>query len=136
MLNFFSGLLFLWHVLCIVEIWVVWHRGSWVRVIQLCKKRYKIEVQPVPSQGHYGFHSFPVVDWFCLFIYLWCITTKHGYQSKRTYGKVVRKQKMDSYMYDSTLEFRRWKCHAQCSALPEADWTGLTIHSCWKITCL
>jgi hypothetical protein len=27
-----------------------------------------------------------------------CITTKHGYQSKRTYGKVVRKQKMDSYM--------------------------------------
>jgi uncharacterized membrane protein (DUF485 family) len=26
---------------------------------------------PVPSQGHYGFHSFPVVDWFCLFIYLW-----------------------------------------------------------------
>jgi hypothetical protein len=23
---------------------------------------------PVPSQGHYGFHSFPVVDWFCLFI--------------------------------------------------------------------
>jgi hypothetical protein len=36
--------------------------------------------------------------------------------------------------YDSTLEFRRWKCHAQCSALPEEDWTGLTIHSCWKIT--
>jgi hypothetical protein len=25
---------------------------------------------PVPSQGHYGFHSFPVVDWFYLFIYL------------------------------------------------------------------
>jgi hypothetical protein len=24
---------------------------------------------PVPSQGYYGFHSFPVVDWFCLFIY-------------------------------------------------------------------
>ena len=23
---------------------------------------------PVPSQGHYGFHSFPVVDRFCLFI--------------------------------------------------------------------
>jgi hypothetical protein len=29
---------------------------------------------PVPSQGHYGFHSFPVVDWFCLFIYLWVFT--------------------------------------------------------------
>jgi hypothetical protein len=25
---------------------------------------------PVPSQGHYGFHSFPVVDWSCLFIWL------------------------------------------------------------------
>jgi hypothetical protein len=29
---------------------------------------------PVPSQGHYGFHSFPVVDWFCLFKYLWGLT--------------------------------------------------------------
>jgi hypothetical protein len=29
---------------------------------------------PVPSQDHYGFHSFPVVDWFCLFIYLWVLT--------------------------------------------------------------
>ena len=29
---------------------------------------------PVPSQGHYGFRSFPVVDWFCLFIYLWVLT--------------------------------------------------------------
>ena len=29
---------------------------------------------PVPSQGHYGFHSFPVVDWFCLFIYLRVLT--------------------------------------------------------------
>ena len=29
---------------------------------------------PVPSQGHYGFQSFPVVDWFCLFIYLWVLT--------------------------------------------------------------
>ena len=29
---------------------------------------------PVPSQGHYGFHSFPVVVWFFLFIYLWVLT--------------------------------------------------------------
>jgi hypothetical protein len=29
---------------------------------------------PVPSQGHYGFHSFPVFDWFCLFIYLRVLT--------------------------------------------------------------
>jgi hypothetical protein len=41
----FSRLLFLWHVLRIVEIRVVWRRGSWVRVIQLCKERHKIEVQ-------------------------------------------------------------------------------------------
>ena len=33
---------------------------------------------PVPSQGHYGFHSFPVVDWFCLFIYLWVLTFPLG----------------------------------------------------------
>jgi hypothetical protein len=24
--------------------------------------------------GHYGFPSFPIVDWFCLFIYLWVLT--------------------------------------------------------------
>ena len=29
---------------------------------------------PVPSQGLYGFPSFPVVDWFCLFIYLGVLT--------------------------------------------------------------
>jgi hypothetical protein len=29
---------------------------------------------PVSSQGHYGFHSFPVVDWFCLFIHLRVLT--------------------------------------------------------------
>jgi hypothetical protein len=29
---------------------------------------------PVPSQGHYGIHSFPVVDWFCMLIYLWVLT--------------------------------------------------------------
>ena len=43
--KFYSRLLFLWHVLRIVEIRVVWRRGSWVRVIQLCKERHKIEVQ-------------------------------------------------------------------------------------------
>jgi hypothetical protein len=25
---------------------------------------------PVPSQGHYGFPRFPVIDRFCLFVYL------------------------------------------------------------------
>jgi hypothetical protein len=24
--------------------------------------------------SEYGFHSFPVVDWFSLFIYLWVLT--------------------------------------------------------------
>ena len=28
---------------------------------------------PVPSQGHTGFPSFPVVDWFCLFVDLWVL---------------------------------------------------------------
>jgi hypothetical protein len=28
---------------------------------------------PVPSQGHCGFHSFPVVDLFCLFVDLWVL---------------------------------------------------------------
>jgi hypothetical protein len=28
---------------------------------------------PVPSQGHCGFPSFPVVDWFCLFVDLWVL---------------------------------------------------------------
>ena len=44
-INFVSRLLFLWHVLRIVEIRVVWCRGSWIKVIQLCKEKHKIEVQ-------------------------------------------------------------------------------------------
>ena len=28
---------------------------------------------PVPSQGHCGFPSFSVVDWFCLFVDLWVL---------------------------------------------------------------
>jgi hypothetical protein len=28
----------------------------------------------ISSQGHYGFHSFLVVNRFCLFIYLWVLT--------------------------------------------------------------
>jgi magnesium-transporting ATPase (P-type) len=50
--------------------------GYWYRNIIKAKKRLKKQI----------------------FIALRCITTKHGYQSKRTYGKVVRKQKMDSYI--------------------------------------
>jgi hypothetical protein len=28
----------------------------------------------IPSQGHYCFPNFPVVDWFSLFIYIWVLT--------------------------------------------------------------
>ena len=34
----------------------------------LCKS-----AAPHTSQGHYGFYGFPVVDWFCLFVYLWVL---------------------------------------------------------------
>ena len=27
----------------------------------------------LPSQGHCGFPSFPVIDWFCLFVDLWVL---------------------------------------------------------------
>ena len=39
-----------------------WASSSLLNVLQVSLE------MPVPSQGHYGFHSFPVVDWFCLFI--------------------------------------------------------------------
>jgi len=38
----------------------------------------------------------PCYSWKIAHLALRCITTKHGYQSK--VGKVVRKQKMDSYI--------------------------------------
>jgi hypothetical protein len=51
------------------------NRGStimcWLYSLRFCIPYLEM---PVPSQGHYGFHSFPVVDWFCLFIYLWVLT--------------------------------------------------------------
>ena len=37
------------------------------RVLWVFTLLFSLEM-PVPSQGHYGFHSFPVVDLFCLFI--------------------------------------------------------------------
>jgi hypothetical protein len=50
--------------------------GYWYRNINKARKRLEKQV----------------------FIALRCIATKHGQQSKRTYGKVVRKHKMDSYI--------------------------------------
>jgi hypothetical protein len=44
--------------------------------IHLIQPTISLEM-PVPSQGHYGFHSFPVVDWFCLFVYLWVLVNNN-----------------------------------------------------------
>jgi hypothetical protein len=58
---------------------------------------------PVSSQGHYGFHSFPVVDWLCLFIYLksedvGIFYTFNG--TKAAYSKgVIRTLKTVMYSY-------------------------------------
>ena len=37
------------------------------KIILVIQPTISLEM-PVPSQGHYGFHSFPVVDWFCVYI--------------------------------------------------------------------
>ena len=42
--------------------------------IQTCFSHNMKNCKRYSFQGHYGFHSFPVVDWFCLFIYLWVLT--------------------------------------------------------------
>jgi len=70
-----------WRYLCIWTLilsniglpytWYSFLTGYWCRNINKAKKRLKKEV----------------------FIALRCITTKHGYQSKRTYGKVVLNRK-------------------------------------------
>ena len=49
------------------NLWAVMKAGG-LALYNLIQPTIYIEM-PVPSQGHYGFHSFPVVDWFCLFIY-------------------------------------------------------------------
>ena len=50
--------------------WVLVHDKSWELIFIdfiLIQPTISLEM-PVPSQGHYGFHSFSVADWFCLFI--------------------------------------------------------------------
>ena len=54
------------------NLWAVMKAGDLV-LSNLIQPTISLEM-PVPSQGHYGFHSFPVVDLFCLFIYLWVLT--------------------------------------------------------------
>jgi hypothetical protein len=48
------------------NLWTVMRAGG-LAPYNLIQPTISLEM-PVPSQGHYGFHSFPVVDWFCLFI--------------------------------------------------------------------
>ena len=54
------------------KLWAVM-KGGGLALSNLIQPTISLEM-PVPSQGQYGFHSFPVVDWFCLFIYLWVLT--------------------------------------------------------------
>ena len=44
------------------KLWAVM-KGGGLALINLIQPTISLEM-PVPSQGHYGFHSFPVVDWF------------------------------------------------------------------------
>ena len=48
------------------NLWTVMRAGG-LAIQNLIQPTISSEM-PVPSQGHYGFHSFPVVDWFFLFI--------------------------------------------------------------------
>ena len=49
------------------NLWAVMKAGD-LALSNLIQPTISLEM-PVPSHGHYGFHSFPVVDCFCLFIY-------------------------------------------------------------------
>ena len=48
------------------NLWAVMRAGG-LTLWNLIQPTISLEM-PVPSQGHYRFHNFPVVDWFCLFI--------------------------------------------------------------------
>ena len=70
--SLYCGEKFCWHVSFKVD-WMQRILDSSPSVFHWWTQRWFLEM-PVPSQGHYGFHSFPVVDWFCLCIYLWVLT--------------------------------------------------------------
>ena len=52
---------------------------------------------------------------------------RFGNQNKMDKTKTDDARKHIPWRYASALEFRRWKCHAQCSALPEEDCTDDTF---------
>ena len=54
------------------NLWAVMKAGGLALYI-LIQPTISLKI-PVSGQGHYGFYSFPVVEWFGLFIYLWVLT--------------------------------------------------------------
>ena len=54
------------------NLWVVMKAGG-LALWNLIQPTVSLEMTE-PSQDHYGFHSIPVFDWLCLFIYLWVLT--------------------------------------------------------------
>jgi hypothetical protein len=91
---------------------------------------------PVPSQGHYSFHSFPVVDWFSLYLtvrgyVMLCVTfvivlSVHSLTSDSTYMRqqslflnkgnnkitelrtILQKESKNSYVYKQTKSVNIW----------------------------
>jgi hypothetical protein len=61
--KFFSRLLFLWHVLRIVEIRVVWRRGSWVGSFSYVKKDTESKCRMK--------YSLNIRKETCFFVFLW-----------------------------------------------------------------
>jgi hypothetical protein len=62
---------------------------------------------PVPSQGHNGFHSFRVVDWFCLFIYV-CVLTFPLLDCSEFGNFVI------TFIYDHVLLHDHLNCQKKC----------------------
>ena len=54
------------------NLWAVMKAGDFASS-NMIQSTISLEM-PVPSQGHYCIHSFPVVDWICMLIYLWVLT--------------------------------------------------------------
>ena len=54
----------------LIHIYIVYKRHN--VELNLIQPAISLEM-PVPSQGHCGFPSFPVVDWFCLLVDLWVL---------------------------------------------------------------
>ena len=96
--------------------------------------RSKLYDVAVTYTHHYGFHSFPVVDWFCQFMYLWVLTfpledcSEFGncvisliYRKYRIWDLFCQSR---SHMFiiirfvivfQYTFRWARKRCHTQCN---------------------